>query len=144
MKWRQQQPALAQVRRFVEQEDRARPNQGRQHHVALAGVVDARVAPKYLAHSLGVRGEHDRSFERSLKREEVAVKSLTLLEELGRTKQRAHGPSQGGATRARRQREALRRSGGGGARHHAMTLRCRWRRGPPPSCAFNVLSHHRA
>ena len=70
---RQQQAALAQVLGPVEQEHRALAEDRRQHHVALAGVEQVRVAGEDLLDRLGIGGHHEHAVLVGQQREVVAA-----------------------------------------------------------------------
>jgi hypothetical protein len=119
---RQQQAALAQVRRVVEQQDRLLPQEGQQDDVALAGVEDGGVSGEDCL-DVGRVGERDERLTADVHGERVAVARASALDE----RQRAEHPRERlqGARRARAGRQPaarghLRQGGSGGGGHQIL------------------------
>ena len=110
---RQQQLALAQMRRPVEQQHRFAAHHRPQDHVGLARAQVLRVAGEHALDRLGVADQHPLLLRGDADREAVAVPAMARLQE-GR---RAHHPAQGLEGAGQRGARGQSRLRGRGTRH---------------------------
>src|SRR5690606_27726641 len=103
---RRQEPALAQVRRAVEEQHRVLADERLEQRVRLARVEHVRVAGEDLLHQRGRRREHERAEPREVRRERIAVFPRTVLEPLERPLRELDELDDGGLARTGWERHA--------------------------------------